>query len=114
MKRQYVIRVQRFAGSAQLDNYNNEIESWGDPVDDTVLGCSRATTEERSEDGHNRLVVVRTLLTRTDSFYNERDRFILPDEPDAVYEVDGIHVRADRNPFGWNPGGQLVIRRVDG
>lgn len=115
MRKRYVVKWEKFDAEGK-DDYGNDIEHWADPVDRKIIGIDFPDSSEPIEAGHNRLVVDRVLLVGK-AFareVGERDRITLPDEPDVTYEVQGIPADARANPFGWNPGGHIYIRRVDG
>lgn len=99
------------------DDYGNDVESWGDPIDKLVYGVRFPTSAEPIEAGHNRLVVdVVLLIPNSFQGVQERDRFKLPRSanPDQLYEVVGIPAGAEGNPFGWHPGGHINLRRTNG
>lgn len=113
MRAAYKIQRVPYTGAAQ-DDYNNTIDTWGAPVDVYVYGANRRVTEEPTSDGHHRLVVERVLLVTKSFTATSRDRFILPDDPEGLYEAQGLPESTEGNPFGWIPGGRMKVRRVNG
>lgn len=107
----YSIVIQRYNGTEQ-DDYGNETETWAAPVEARIYGVNFPKSSEPSQEGgHNRLIVDRVLLVPPSFVCDERDRIQLSD---GLYEVVGVVEKADRNPFNWNPGGHVNVRRVDG
>ena len=113
LRPRYPVTWKAFIGAGQ-DDYGNDVEQWADGVTVRVYGVNFPTSSEEIAAGHNRLVVDRVMLVPPDFRCGERDRFQFSAEPDHDYEVVGVPERADRNPFGWNPGGKVNLRRVDG
>ena len=112
--KRYPVLLQRFQPGS-TDDYGNEIESWAPAVRLLIYGVNLPNSSEPvREAGHNRLIVDRVLLVPPSFSCDERDRVVLLDEPDFTYEVVGVQAKANKNPFRWNPGGHVNIRRVDG
>lgn len=112
MRARYPIEYMPFDGVGS-DSYGNAIESWDDPETRMVYGVNYPASDEPTEAGHNRLVVDATLLVPANFVANERDRVRLLRDG-KTYEVIGTPETAEGNPFRWNPGGRLNLRRVDG
>ncbi|WNN95739.1 head-to-tail stopper [Gordonia phage Fribs8] len=116
MKARVPVIHQPFIGVGQ-DDYNNEVEQWQEPgIDRKCYGFNFPDSQEPLTEGHNRLVVDRIMLVPKSwiGSVTDRDRFINPDEPDNLYQVEGVPGSAKYNPFRWNPGGVVLLRRVDG
>lgn len=114
MRARYKVKRLAFTNTG-LDDYGNTVGSWGSPTDVLVFGVNFPESGESVEVGPDRLVVDRLLLIPPNFEVNERDRFVLPMEPDFLYEVIGLAETAEGNPMParWNPGGHLKLRRVD-
>lgn len=115
MKARHPVKHLPYTGVGS-DDYNNEVETWGDPIDRKCYGFNFPDSSEPITEGHNRLVVDRVMLTPKGwvDQVTDQDRFINPDEPDTLYQVEGVPGSAKYNPFGWHPGGVVLLRRVDG
>lgn len=100
--------------SDEIDAYGNDVDAWDDPIERKIFGANAPETSEDITQGPNRLVITRTLLIPRNQAYSPRDRITLPDEEGFTYEVEGAQNSRSRNPFVWNPGGTLVVRRTDG
>lgn len=110
----YPILWKKYTGTGK-DDYNNEIETWAPAVRVLIYGINfPKSSEPIREGGHNRLIVDRVLLTPPSFACGEKDRIELLNEPGHDYEVVGVQGKSDRNPFRWNPGGNVNVRRVDG
>jgi hypothetical protein len=98
-----------------LDELNNEIPAWDDPVPVKVIGYKITTSQTYSGDRRTRGMwasrqISEGLLTYPpDLEVNVRDRFTLSDGLD--YEVD--EVRLLRHFLGWNPGGVAKLKRIN-
>lgn len=100
-----------FNGVGQ-DDYNEDIESWADPVPVKVFGAKFLTASEKIEIGYNRLEVDCVLLIPPSLTAGERDRFTVDGRK---YEVIGVPATAKNNPLSsWNPGGHLYLRSYNG
>lgn len=113
MKARYPVGYQAFVPDGK-DEYNNEIEEWLPIVERLIFGANGPESSEDVVAGPNRVVITRVLLIPPRQLWSPRDRVVLPDEPGFTYEVEGVVSDAKRNPFKWNPGGHIVVRRVDG
>lgn len=111
--RRYAVYWHSYAGVG-FDAYQNEVERWNSPQKRMIFGINLPDSTEPLGDGRNRMVVDRILLVPPNFSCQEKDRVELTDEPTILYEVIGVQASAHRNPFGWNPGGTVMIRRVDG
>lgn len=96
------------------DDYGNEVESWADGVEVKAYGLRYPDSAEPIEAGHNRLVVDCVLLVPRGFEVAEKDRFNVPRLNDGLFEVIGMGENADGNPFGWNPGGHVKLRLIEG
>lgn len=113
MRASYPIKRWAYEGGG-LDDYGSEIERWSETAENLLIfGANKAEVEEDAESPAF-LVITRRLLIPAKQNWNPRDRVELPDEPGFLYEVEGVQMDSARNPFGWNPGGTLLIRRTDG
>ncbi|WKW85136.1 head-to-tail stopper [Gordonia phage Horseradish] len=113
MKARYPISYEVYTGEGQ-DGYGNTEDSWAPSVPRKIYGANQPVSNEDVTAGPNRLVVTRVLLIPKNQTWNPRDRVTLPDEPGFTYQVEGVAGDGRRNPYRWNPGGTVTVRRVDG
>lgn len=93
------------------DDHGNPAEDWSAPVVKAVYGWGAPNGDEPKMAGHDRVTVQVELLVPPGFVCSPRDRILL----DGVeHEVIGPVESYDHNPFGWNPGGVVNLRRVEG
>lgn len=97
--------------SGEDDAHGNPVAGWSDPVDKRVYGWGAPNSAEPKLAGHNRVVVEVELLVPPDFDCSPQDRVVLDG---AEYDVLGTVESFGHNPFGWNPGGIVNLRRVEG
>lgn len=86
-------------------------ESWTPPVTKQVYGWGAPTSSEPKLAGHDRDIVEIELLVPPGFECGARDRIVL----DGVeFDVIGEPQHYDHNPFGWNPGGVINLKAVNG
>ncbi|QCW22015.1 head-to-tail stopper [Gordonia phage Yakult] len=95
------------------DEYNNDVDTWAEGVERMIFGANDPETSEDPSAGPNRTIITRKLLIPPGQTYSPRDRVVLADEPGFQYEVEGTNSDG-HNPYGWNPGGTVIVRRTDG
>lgn len=105
--------------SGGRDDRNNEIAVWTPPLDEpgteaAVIGWAVPSSTEPAVAGHDRVVVDVMLGVPPGVVLTAHDVVDLPYGPAGQYEVVGEVRTADGNPFGWNPGGEVGLRRVEG
>lgn len=98
-----------------VDDLGMPAVAWEDPVPKQVYGWGAPTSSEPhlidTAVGHDRDVVELELLVPPGFSCDPRDRMVL----DGVeYDVVGQPEMSDHNPFGWNPGGVVKLRAVNG
>lgn len=113
MRALYPIGYEVYTGEGS-DGYGNTEDSWAPSVERKIYGANTPVSSEDISSGPNRLVVTRLLLIPKNQSWTPRDRVTLPDEPGFTYEVEGVAGDGRRNPYRWNPGGTVTVRRVDG
>ena len=106
------------------DDLGMPAESWAAPVAKQVIGWGAPTSSEPhliDTVGLNRNVVDVELLVPPGFSCGARDRFILDFDPDAwvedidaEFDVVGHPGHFDHSPFGWNPGGVVKLKAVNG
>lgn len=96
--------------SEGAENDLGEVASgWGDPIARPVYGWGAPAGDEPKIVGEERVTADVELLVPPGFECSPRDRMVL----DGVeYEVIGAPEMYDHNPFGWNPGGVVNLRRI--
>ncbi len=92
------------------DALGNPTDSWGPGRTEPVYGWAPAGTTEVNGSRH---AVTADLQVYVPSGFScsPRDRVIAGGR---TYEVQGEVEDFDHGPFGWQPGGQVNLRRVEG
>lgn len=98
---------------SQDDGYGGVRDEWGTGREEKAYGVNLPSSDEPLEAGHNRLVVDYKLLVPPSFRCNEKDHVQIVGY-EGTFQVEGVVAMADRNPFGWNPGGHVKLRRIDG
>lgn len=101
------------------DELGNVAPGWADPVVRKVYGWGPPETTEPGPGNRAgldlgteaRLMVDVELLVPPGFPAARQDRFILDGD---LYEANGSVQHLNHNPFGWNPGGTVALRRVEG
>lgn len=100
-----------WSATGQDDDHGNAVAGWADPVEKRVYGWGAPGGAEPKLAGHDRVVVQVELLVPPAFECSPRDRMVLDG---LEYDVIGPVEAYDHNPFGWNPGGVINLRRVEG
>ncbi|WP_336819504.1 hypothetical protein [Gordonia sp. MMO-8] len=95
------------------DDYGNVVQWWDEAVTRYIYGANSPVSSEDPTRGTSFLIVTRVLLLPKTFALSPFDKITLPDEPGYEYSVEGVQSEGTRNPFGWNPGGTVTVRRVD-
>ncbi|MFT4396914.1 hypothetical protein ACLTEW_18455 [Gordonia lacunae] len=112
MNARYRIGYQAYPGVVEGD-YGNTEDTWADSIERRIYGANGPESSEDITEGPNRVIITRVLLIPPGQTWHPRDKVTLPDEPGYTYEVEGVAAEGNRNPYAWNPGGTIVVRRVD-
>ena len=110
----FTVKHQPYTG-LELDQLNNEIPCWDDPVEVKVIQWV-PTVEQRLIENTSRQVVEARLLAPPDLAVNLRDRFILPAPPGkpwagGTYEVIEA-IDLSHGFHGWHPGNRYTLRKT--
>ena len=101
---------EKYIGS-ELDELNNEIEEFEDPVLVKVFGWEPFTSSEEVIEGHTRVVTKTKLYAPQEMGAMPKDRVSLAGR---VFDVEGDPEDPNYNSF-WQPGLVTVnVRRVEG
>ncbi|UQE73843.1 hypothetical protein MYK68_14000 [Gordonia sp. PP30] len=107
----YVIEVRELI-DGPLDDFGDAGQMWSEWAPHRIIGWGVPATAEPKTAGHDRVVVdLELYVPTTFPALSHRGQVRLGG---AVYDVVGEPERCDGNPFGWNPGGTLNLRRVVG
>ncbi len=92
------------------DAYGNATDSWGPARTEPVYGWAPAGTTEVNGSRH---AVSADLQVFAPSGFScsPRDRMVVDGR---TYDVQGEVEDFDHGPFGYQPGGQVNLRRVEG
>ncbi|GGF39094.1 hypothetical protein [Williamsia phyllosphaerae] len=102
--------VEHLSYSDGVDNgWGDPTEGWSDPIVKPVYGWGAPGGNEPKLAGDDRVLVDTELLVPPGFECSPRDRMVLDGDE---FEVVGPVQRYDHNPFGWNPGGVVSLRRV--
>src|SRR5690606_34434598 len=94
------------------DDMGVPTEGWSDWAPHKVYGWGAPQTAEPKLAGHDRQVVEIEVLVPPDfPALSHRAQARLDG---GVFDVLGSVERYDHNPFGWDPGGVLNLKRVEG
>mgnify|MGYP001439631734 CR=1 FL=1 len=116
----HTVGHREYLASATEDAHGNPIATWAPPVTRRVYGWGAPTTSEPKLAGYTREVVEIELLVPPGYSSSHRDRVILDFDEESwtedagipEHEVIGGPEMYDHNPFGWNPGGVVNLRKV--
>lgn len=92
--------------------FDPDTELWDGPVPVPVFGWAPAASTEPHEASRDALVREVDLLLPPGTTCHHRDRWLLDD--DAPWEQEGTPAWFTTGPFGFHPGGQVRLRRVEG
>ena len=101
------------------DEHGNPVVVYTPPLDApgteaAVIGWAVPSSTEPAVAGHERVAVDVLLGVPPGFVLGPHDVVDLPYGPAGQYEVVGEVRSAEGNPFGWNPGGEVSLRRLDG
>lgn len=94
------------------DRYGDTVLDWSDPTSETVEAICYPTTSSEDNDKRTALITGLTVLFPTADAppLGHRDRLVARGE---TWEVDG-DIGDWRSPWGWQPGHEMRLRRVEG
>lgn len=105
-----VAHVRRWS-TGGTDAHGNPIEGWSDPEPVRIYGWEVPRTAEPLRAGHDRVVVDLSMFVPPGFEVSAHDRV---DIKGRTYEVVGEFEDASNGPFGFDPGGTVQLRRVEG
>lgn len=109
----YVVTHSAYTGSTDADGYPTG-DAYGAPVTRAVYGWYPLASQLNMTGDYDRRVVTSKVVMVPDaSPYSPRDKVVLPDS-DAVYFVSEDVRDYNTGPFGYEPGGEVIIEVVDG
>lgn len=106
-------------GPTGEDAHGNAIDGYTPPLDEPgapepVIGWAVPSSTEPILAGHDRVTVDVVLGTPPGLALGPRDVVDLPYGPAGQFQVIGEVRGTEGNPFGWTPGGEVNLRRVEG
>jgi hypothetical protein len=109
----FVISHAAYTGSTDSDGYPTG-DDFDAPVQRTVYGWyPLASRMDQSGDFDRRVVTSKVVLVPDVTPYSPRDRVVLPGS-DVEYFVSEDFRDYTTGPFGYQPGGEIVIEVVTG
>lgn len=104
-----VVTVHRHS-AGETDAHGNPVDSWV-PDQARVYGWEVPRTAEPLRAGHDRVVVDLSMFVPPGFEVSAHDRVEING---LTYEVVGEFEDAGNGPFGFDPGGTVQLRRVEG
>ena len=95
------------------DRYGNTVSDWSDPTDTTADALAiypRSEGDPEINAGRTAVIVGLTVLLPIDTDVAPTDRMVVRS---VVYAIEG-EPGEYRAPWGWEPGIEVALRRVDG
>jgi hypothetical protein len=114
----YTITHKPYTGSTDSDGYPTGDE-YGSPVSRRVFGWYPLSSQLSPAGEYDRRVITSKVLQVPDvSVYSPRDRVALPGD-DVADDNKAYFVSADvrdynTGPFGFKPGGEVILEKVTG
>jgi hypothetical protein len=114
----HTIGVHEWSGTGE-DAHGNPVDVYTPPLDQpgtqhAVIGWQVPASDEPIVAGHDRVVVDVELGVPPGFTMSPRAVVDLPYGPEGRFQVVGEIRTAEGNPFLWNPGGIVNLRRIDG
>lgn len=106
----FTIGVKRYQTGAK-DAHGNTLDTWADPISVGVYSIAPATSDEPYENGRESIVTGLTVLAPAGTEIDARDLVVIDNED---YTVEGDIANWNQGPFGWSPGVQINLKRVEG
>lgn len=108
----YTIQHSVYLGSTDDEGYPTG-DAYGDPVDREVYGWYPLSSQlDPSMDYDRRVITSKVLQVPDVSPFKVRDKVTLPGDDEYFVSED---VRDyNTGPFGFNPGGEVVLEKVTG
>ncbi len=100
-------------GSTSTDRYGNTTADWSNPTETVVDGVAVAPRHDRENPGDARSAVIvgYQLLMPATASVDAHSRVVVRGE---VHEVDGMPGLWRHPMSGWEPGVEVLTRRVEG
>lgn len=95
------------------DDYGNVVQGWDEAETLYIHGANSPISSENPTRGASFSIVTRVMHLPKTFALSPFDKITLRDEPGYEYSVEGVQSQGTRNPFGWDPGGTVTVRRVD-
>jgi hypothetical protein len=95
--------------AGEEDAHGNPVDSWADPVNVAVYGYG--PRYDSTEPGGTQVIVGLQVFAPKDLEVDPRDQFVVEG---LRYDVDGEVGDWTTGPFGFQPGIELNLKRVEG
>jgi len=113
MQANFVVSHYQYTGSTDSDGYPTG-DAYGDPVLRRVFGWYPLSSQLNMTGDYDRRVVTSKVVMVPDvSPYSPRDKVVLPDS-DTEYWVSEDVRDYTTGPFGYKPGGEVILEVVTG
>lgn len=117
METRYTVSHAVYNGSTDSEGYPTG-DDYGDPVDRRVYGWYPLSSQLNPSGDYDRRVITSKVLQVPDvTSYAVRDKVILPGNgniDDRTYFVSEDVRDYNTGPFGFKPGGEVVLEKVTG
>lgn len=115
MEASYTVKHEAYTGSTDSEGYPTG-DDFADPVDRAVFGWYPLSSQlNPSMEYDRRVITSKVLLVPDATLYSARDRVTLPagDDGDAYFVSEDVR-DYNTGPFGFKPGGEVVLEKVSG
>lgn len=118
MNTSFTVTHRKYLGSTDADGYPTG-DSYADPVSRPVFGWYPLSSQLNVTGDYDRRVITSKVLQVPDvAPYSARDRIALPGD-DVDDDTKAFFVSEDvrdynTGPFGFKPGGEVILERVAG
>lgn len=113
MEASFVVSHATYTGSTDSDGYPTG-DAYDEPVDRKVFGWYPLSSQLSPAGEYDRRVVTSKVVLVPDTApYAPRDRVVLPDSDTEYYVSEDVR-NYNTGPFGFRPGGEVVLEVVTG
>lgn len=120
MEATYTIQHQKYTGSTTVDGYPKPADFQA-PVSRVAYGwfpssghsSVSASSMSGEQDYTRRVITSKVVMVPDTSPYSVRDQIVLPGETDPYFVSEDVR-NYTTGPFGYQPGGEIVVEKVTG
>jgi hypothetical protein len=117
MQAKFVVSHAKYTGSTDSDGYPTG-DAYGTPADRLVFGWYPLSSQLSPAGEYDRRVVTsKVVLVPDPTVFSPRDQVVLPgadDVSERTYFVSEDMRDYTTGPFGYRPGGEIVLEKVSG